>query len=80
MNMMNAIDEARARRELLSPALAKAIREAAGISQSAIARTLSVNRMTVCRWEAGRSRPNGHHLTAYADVLKALAAGTGSQR
>ncbi|TFD13854.1 XRE family transcriptional regulator [Cryobacterium sp. TMT1-2-2] len=78
--MMNAIDEARARRALPAPALAKAIREGAGVSQSAIARTLGVNRMTVSRWEAGNNRPSAEHLNAYADVLRALEEEARGQR
>lgn len=71
---MNVIDEARARRSLPAPALAKAIREAAGVSQSAIARSLGVTRMTVSRWEAGFCRPSPEHLNAYADILRTLDA------
>ncbi|WP_395243382.1 helix-turn-helix domain-containing protein [Agromyces sp. MMS24-K17] len=74
--MMDVIDEARARRSLPAPALAKAIREAAGVSQSAVARTLGVNRMTISRWEAGFCRPSPEHLNAYSDVLRALEAET----
>lgn len=74
--MMNVIDEARARRSLPAPALAKAIREAAGVSQSAVARTLGLNRMTISRWEAAFCRPSAQHLNAYADLLRALEAET----
>lgn len=77
---MNVIDETRARRELPAPTLARAIREAAGVSQSAVARGLGVTRMTVCRWESGRCRPSIEHLAAYAEILRALHDETRGQR
>lgn len=77
---MNVIDEARARRDLPAPSLARAIREAAGVSQAGVARSLGVNRMTVCRWESGDCRPSGDHLHAYAELLRALEAETRGQR
>lgn len=80
VNDMNVIDETRARRELPAPTLARAIREAAGVSQSAIARDLGVTRMTVCRWESGRCRPSIEHVAAYAEILRALQDETRGQR
>lgn len=74
------IDEARARRELPRPALARAIREAAGASQDAIARELGVTRMTICRWEAGTFKPSGDRLIAYATLLRELQQITGGVR
>lgn len=79
-DMTTLIDEARARRELPSPALARAIREAAGASQGGIARELDVTRMTICRWEAGAFKPSGQRLIAYAALLRELQNITGGTR
>lgn len=65
------IDEARARR-LTSPALSRAIREAHGLSQEAIAAELGVDRVSVARWEAAERRPRGPLLIAYAELLRSL--------
>lgn len=78
--MTNLIDEARARRELPSPALARAIREAAGVSQEAIARELNVTRMTICRWESGAFKPSGARLIAYSSLLRELQRIAGGAR
>jgi len=79
-DMTTLIDEARARRELPSPALARAIREAAGVSQEGIARELEVTRMTICRWEAGTFKPSGQRRIAYAALLRELQHITGGTR
>ncbi|MGE0300862.1 MAG: helix-turn-helix transcriptional regulator [Candidatus Nanopelagicales bacterium] len=70
--MTTLIDEARTRAALPTPRMARAIREAAGVSQSGVARELGVARMTVCRWESGSSKPSGRHLAAYAELLAEL--------
>jgi DNA-binding transcriptional regulator YiaG len=73
---MSLIDTVRTRSALPTPALRRAIREAAGVSQGQIARELGVHRMTVCRWEAGTSTPSGDHLHAYATILTDLSEAT----
>lgn len=73
---MSLIDTVRTRSALPTPALRRAIREAAGVSQGQIARELGVHRMTVCRWESGTSTPTGDHLHAYAALLNALSDAT----
>ncbi|MGX5770483.1 helix-turn-helix transcriptional regulator [Microbacterium trichothecenolyticum] len=73
---MSLIDNVRTRSALPTPALRRAIREAAGVSQGQIARELGVHRMTVCRWEAGTSTPRGDHLHAYAAILNGLSDAT----
>ena len=78
---MSLLNDVRARGALPTPALRRAIREAAGVSQGQIAREVGVHRMTVCRWESGTSTPAGKHLHAYAAILRDLQEATsGSAR
>ena len=66
------IGEVRAAHRLPSPAAARAIRLAAGVGQTRMARELGVNRVTVARWECGTRRPRGPLLQAYVDLLEDL--------
>jgi transcriptional regulator with XRE-family HTH domain len=66
------IRQVRAQRRMPSPALARAIREAAGVSQGRIAEELGVDRVTVTRWETGLRRPRGERASAYAELLSQL--------
>jgi DNA-binding transcriptional regulator YiaG len=52
--------------------LARAIRQAAEVSQERMAGELGVHRVTVARWETGRRRPRGPLLHAYVALLDAL--------
>ena len=52
--------------------MARAIRQAAGVSQVRLADELCVHRMTVARWEAGQRHPRGHLRSAYAALLAEL--------
>jgi DNA-binding transcriptional regulator YiaG len=54
------------------PAMAKAIREAAGVSQVRLAAELGVHRMTIARWEQGTRTPTGASRASYAAVLAEL--------
>jgi DNA-binding transcriptional regulator YiaG len=54
------------------PSLAKAIREAAGVSQQQVAAELGVHRVSVARWEGGVRSPRGPLRTAYVDLLRQL--------
>ena len=76
--MSQLVDEVRRSRSLPGPTLARAIREAAGVSQVRLAAELGVHRMTVARWEAGERMPTGARRSAYADVLAELASVTAS--
>lgn len=71
------IREVRARRGLPHPPLARAIREAAGISQGRLAQELGVDRVTVTRWESGVRRPRGSTATRYAEILAQLKRAVG---
>lgn len=74
--MSQLIQEVKRSRSLPRPALARAIREAAGVSQTRLAAELGVHRMTVARWEAGTRTPRNAQRAAYADVLAQLQAAT----
>ena len=54
------------------PALAKATREAAGVSQERLAEELHVHRVTVARWEAGVRTPRDKLLADYVELLAEL--------
>lgn len=70
--MSQLIEVARARRSLPPPELAKAIRQAAGVTQAEVAAELGVDPLTVYRWEAKRRRPRGRHAEAYSALLAQL--------
>ena len=65
-------DEVRAAK-LPSPAMARAIREAAGVAQARLARELKVHRLTVSRWETGERHPRGPNRASYAALLHELS-------
>lgn len=52
----------------------KRLREAAGVSQDQIAKTLKVRRETVTAWESGRAEPRAPKRAAYVRLLDGLAA------
>jgi DNA-binding transcriptional regulator YiaG len=57
---------------------ARRLRQAAGVSQAEIARTVGVDPSCLSRWEAGRRRPGGDAAVRWALVLRDLAAYLGS--
>ena len=67
----NLVEEIVATR-LPTPAMARAIREAAGVSQVRVAEELDVNRLTVARWESGERSPRGANRSRYAALLAEL--------
>lgn len=69
---MTIATEIRARRRLPTPAMARELRLAAGLSQARVARELGVTSVTVSRWEAGDRTPRGDLLVAYADLLDTI--------
>jgi len=69
---MTLVEEVRMLQELPKPARARAIREAAGLSQGRIALELGVHRITVSRWENGERCPRGASRLAWADLLDTL--------
>ncbi|NRG40374.1 helix-turn-helix transcriptional regulator [Rathayibacter sp. VKM Ac-2835] len=72
MTNTEVIAEARAHATLPPPPLARAIREAAGLSQARMAVALDVTPITICRWEGGTRTPRRQHLVAYAALLREL--------
>lgn len=69
---MSLIDEVRASRRLPTPAVARMIREEAGVTQEALAAELGVHRVTLARWEAGTCAPRAAFRAQYARLLDEL--------
>ena len=74
-----ALARARLQRRLPCPELRRYLREGAGISQTDLARVLSVDRASVSRWESGTRRPGPGLLGKYLDVLDQLARARGTE-
>ena len=74
---IGVVEQVRIRRTAPPPALAKAIRQAAGLSQDALAKELGVSRITVLRWESGERKPRGAAAVRYARLLAELKAVVG---
>lgn len=68
---MTLIDEVRAR-QLPSAKTCRAIRLAAGVSQTRMAAELGVHRVTLLRWENGVQEPRGESRERYAQLLAGL--------
>jgi len=62
----------RAKRALPPPAMRRAIRLGAGLSQADVAEIMGVARESVARWEAGARTPRGRVLIEYVDLLDQL--------
>jgi transcriptional regulator with XRE-family HTH domain len=71
------IEQVKAARRLPPPAVARAIRDAAGVSQQQLADELGVNRVTIARWELGTRTPGGQLRLRYFDLLEQLREITG---
>lgn len=65
----------RAHRDLPGPALRRAIRQEAGLSQRDFGEALGIDRASVSRYESGQRRPRGELLTRYVELLRALQGG-----
>jgi DNA-binding transcriptional regulator YiaG len=59
-------------RRVPDPAIARAIRKGAGVSQAAVAAEVGVTRQAIALWESGARRPSGAHIDAYAAALAVL--------
>ncbi len=70
--MSALIAEARAYRQMPTPRAARAIRLAAGVSQTRLAHELGVHPVTVARWESGTRHPGGDLARRYVDLLTQL--------
>ena len=62
----------RAKKGLPGPAMRRAIRLGAGLSQVDVAEVLGVHRESVARWESGVRTPRGRVLVEYVDLLDQL--------
>lgn len=76
---MTLIDEVTEARRLPPPVVARAIRVAAGVSQTRLAAELGVHRITVVRWEKNKSEPTGELRLRYARLLDELRQVTSQQ-
>ena len=70
------VAEARLRRSLPPPAVCRAIRESACVSQLEVARALGVDRVSVTRYESGQRSPRPAVRSRYVEVLSRLAEET----
>lgn len=71
---LDVVEEVRLTTKMPTPKMARALREAAGLSQGRIADALGVSRVAVGRWEGGLRKPRAKNRRAYAALLAALAA------
>jgi DNA-binding transcriptional regulator YiaG len=69
----------RSAQALPAPAVCRAIREAARVSQADVAATLGVARETVYRWESGIREPRGVRLQKYVALLEMMQREIGSR-
>ncbi len=76
--LTRALAQVRLERELPPPSKCRQLRRRAGITQTAVAEALDVNRATVSRWEAGSRTPTGDKLLSYLEVLDLLRFEAGS--
>ena len=60
-------------RSLPSPAVRRALRVAAGLTQADLAAELGVSRAAVARWESGTRVPRGDYRITYAALLRELS-------
>lgn len=61
------------RRRLPDPAVRRALRIGAGVSQQELADVLGIDRASVCRYELGTRSPRGDLAARYAGLLRRLA-------
>jgi len=62
----------RLRRQLPAPPMRRAIRQAAGISEATLAKSIGVSRSAISQWEAGSRFPHGENLRKYVAALAEL--------
>ena len=68
-------EKVRARRDLPAPAIRRALREDAGLSQQDVADVCGVTRAAVSRWESGERGVDAAHVVAYGALLELLRRG-----
>ena len=72
MVIEDALQAARARRQLPAPGTRRLIREQAGVTQEDVATAVNVSRAAVSRWESGDREPRRGVLGAYVSLLDRL--------
>lgn len=65
-------ERVRVHQALPPPLDRRSLRKAAGLTLQEIATAVGVTAAAVWQWERGNRNPNGKHLDAYLDALKAL--------
>lgn len=60
------------RRELPTPGVCRALRQASGLSAADVARALGLTRQAVTAWERGERRPSAVNCDGYLRVLRML--------
>lgn len=73
------LEQVRARTQLPSRAVGRAIRKRARVSQAEMAAELGVHVTTVQRWELGLRQPRGRFAARYAELLRLLEAESSKQ-
>lgn len=73
MSSSNSVSDLVTLRGLITSGRARAIREDAGLSATALALDLEVNPSQVIRWERGERYPRGANARRYARMLRRLA-------
>jgi DNA-binding transcriptional regulator YiaG len=71
--LSEALNQAKAKRELPPPSARRILRENSGLSQIALARALGVTVGTVSRWESGTRNPRGSTAVAYLAAIRRMA-------
>lgn len=66
------LERVRVHQALPPPSRRVALRKAAGLTLQEVATAVGVTAAAVWQWERGNRNPNGKHLDAYLDALKAL--------
>ncbi|MCX4571869.1 helix-turn-helix transcriptional regulator [Streptomyces sp. NBC_01571] len=69
-SLLAAVDEGTV---LPAPAERVRLREAAGLTQAAVAQALGLRVPSIIAWEAGRAEPRGERLEAYRRLIEGLA-------
>lgn len=76
MQTDQVLAQARARRTLrTTPALARDLRQQAGLTQADVAAVLGVTRAAVSQWEAGKRVPRGDRAASYITLLRRAVDG-----
>lgn len=65
-------ERVRVHQALPPPPNRRALRDAAGLTLQEVATAVGVTPAAVWQWENGHRNPNGKHLDAYLDALRAL--------